>query len=79
MPCKAMQKLSVRKGAMFWCAWLPPVLPTAWGARDVFDVVLKLLLPALAEKSLIGLLLLAAPELPEGICVWVGISLMLSV
>jgi hypothetical protein len=35
MPCKAMQKLRVRKGCMFKCACAPPTVVTVAGAKLV--------------------------------------------
>ena len=33
-----MQKLSVRNGCMFWCAWLPPTFATLPGSQGVWAV-----------------------------------------
>ena len=38
MPCSAMQKLRVRNGCMFKCAWLPPVLVTEPACSAVSSV-----------------------------------------
>ena len=38
MPCKAMQKVSVRQGDMFWCGWLPPAGKTDAGFMFVLGV-----------------------------------------
>src|SRR5215469_9635318 len=78
-----MQKVNVRNGCMFGCAWLPPTLARAWGAMAPrFEVpAAYMLAPADCEiiRAFDGALLVAGTFAALAVWVWVGISEMLSV
>src|SRR5579864_8224272 len=78
MPWSAMQKLRVRNGCMFRCAWLPPTLARVAGSNDVRLVVVGEdgCVAGLAGRLLAGgstrLLVVSRDACAE--CTWVGIS-----
>src|ERR1041385_5603996 len=74
-----MQKVSVRNGCIFRCAWLPPTLVTIVGLRDVKFVAGAYRLLAAANRFAIAIGVVAFELLAFTTWVWVGISAIESV
>src|SRR5579864_3832480 len=78
MPWSAMQRLRVRNGCMFRCAWLPPTLARVDGSNEVRLVIVEQYscVAGLARMLLAGgstrLFVVSRDACAE--CTWVGIS-----